>query len=305
MTPIIPRSARAAAIVLLALVPAAGAQTTAAPAIRTASAEVFQAIRSIYDYNRAAPLEVESVSKQDFPAYTREKLVFTSVVRTRVPALLLIPKEGKAPFPVVILLHGITGYKEGWFDPDGWAYGPRLIDPLIAAGVAVLALDARYHGERGAESGYRIPTALEDIRDLVIQTVIEQRRAMDVLATRPNIDSTRVGVLGLSMGGMETFILTGVDRRVKVAVAGVTPVGVLKDPKTIAVAPQTFSGAIRTTPILMLMGRSDDYYTVDDARRLFETIASPAKDLVFYDSGHRMPAAYAEKAVAWLLQYLK
>ena len=280
------------------------AQAAAPPAIRPASDEVFQAVKAIYEYNRKAPLRIDSFARQDFPAYTREKLVFTGVMQTRVPALLLLPKAGKGPFPIVILLHGITGSKEGWFEPEGWAYGTRLIDPLVAAGVAVLALDARYHGERAAESGYRIPGALDDIRDLMIQTVMEHRRAMDMLATRADIDTARIGLLGLSMGGLETFVLTGVDRRVKVAVAGVTPVGATKFANTIPVAPQTFAGAIKSTPILMLMGRSDEYYTVDEARQLFESIAGANKELVFYDSGHRMPPEYAAKAVDWLLKYL-
>jgi len=278
---------------------------SAAPPIRAASPEVFEAVHASYEYNRKAPLLAESLSKRDFPGYTREKIVFSGVQQSRVPGLLMLPTAGRRPYPVVILLHGITGSKEIWFEPDGWAYGPRLLDPLVAAGFAVLALDARYHGERGAEGGYRVPNDINDIRDFVVETVIEHRRALDYLATRGDIDTTRIGLVGLSMGGMETFALTAVDSRVKVAVAGVTPVGATKNFITIPVAPQTFAGAIRTTPFLMLMGRTDDYYSVDEARQLFESIASPKKELVFYDSGHRMPPEYAAKAVSWLIQYLK
>lgn len=292
-------------LVSCALPVAAAAQTTSRPAIRAASPEVFEAVRAIYEYNTKAPLHAESFNKQDLPAYTREKFVFSGVQQSRVPGLLLIPKTGKGPFPLVILLHGITGSKEGWLEPDGWAYGTRLIDPLISAGIAVMALDARYHGERGAEGGYRVPSDINDIRDFVVETVIEHRRVLDYAGTRADLDSTRIGLLGLSMGGMETFALTAVDSRVKAAVAGVTPAGVMKNFITIPVAPQTFAGAIRTTPFLMLMGRSDEYYTVDEARQLFETIASPRKELVFYESGHRMPPDYAAKAVSWLMQYLK
>ena len=294
-------------LLLLSLAAAAhlAGQSAPAPPIRAATPEVFEAIRAVYEYNRKAPLRAESLVKRDFPAYTREKIVFSGVQQIRVPGLLLTPKAGRPPYPVVILLHGITGTKESWFEPDGWAYGPRLIDPLVTAGIAVLALDARFHGERGSEGDYRVPNDINEIRDLVVQTVIEHRRALDYLATRGDIDTTRIGLLGLSMGGMETFALTGVDARVRVAVAGVTPVGATRSFITIPVAPQTFAGAIRTTPLLMLMGRTDEYYTVDEARQLFETIASPRKELVFYDSGHRMPAEYAAKAVGWLVQYLK
>ena len=291
-------------LMLSGVAPLAG-QSTAPPPIRAATPEVFEATRAIYEYNRKAPLLAESVSKREFPAYTREKIVFSGVQQSRVPGLLMLPKAAATPYPLVILLHGITGSKESWFEPDGWAYGPRLIDPLVAAGIAVLALDARYHGERGAEGGYRVPNDINEIRDFVVETVIEHRRALDYLATRGDIDTTRIGLLGLSMGGMEAFALTGVDSRVRAAVAGVTPIGATKNFVTIPVAPQTFAGAIRTTPFLMLMGRSDEYYTVDEARRVFESIPSPRKELVFYDSGHRMPPEYAAKAVSWLVQYLK
>jgi dienelactone hydrolase len=284
--------------------PLAG-QSTAAPPIRAGTPEVFEAVRSVYEYNRKAPLLSESLAKRDFPAYTREKIVFNGVQQSRVPGLLLIPKAGRRPYPVVILLHGITASKEMWFEPEGWAYGTRLIDPLTASGIAVLALDARYHGERGAEGGYRVPNDINEIRDFVVETVIEHRRALDYLATRDDIDTTRIGLLGLSMGGMETFALTAVDSRVRVAVAGVTPIAATKTFVTIPVAPQTFAGAIRTTPFLMLMGRNDEYYTVEDARQVFESIPSPRKELVFYDSGHRMPPEYAARAISWLAQYLQ
>jgi alpha-beta hydrolase superfamily lysophospholipase len=280
-------------------------QSTAVPPIRAATPEVYEAVRSVYEYNRKAPLLAESLARRDFPAYTREKIVFNGVQQSRVPGLLLIPKAGRRPYPVVILLHGITASKEMWFEPEGWAYGTRLIDPLTASGIAVLALDARYHGERGAEGGYRVPNDINEIRDFVVETVIEHRRALDYLATRDDIDTTRIGLLGLSMGGMETFALTAVDSRVRVAVAGVTPIGATRTFVTIPVAPQTFAGAIRTTPFLMLMGRNDEYYSVEDARQVFESISSPRKELVFYDSGHRMPPEYAAKAISWLAQYLK
>ena len=298
---------RTPGLLLLSLAGAvhAGAQSAPAAPVRAASAEVFEAIRSVFEYNREAPLQAESLGKRDFAAYSREKIVFNGVQQSRVPGLLMLPTAGSRPFPVVILLHGITGSKESWFEPDGWAYGPRVIDPLVAAGIAVLALDARYHGERGSEGGYRVPNDINDIRDFVVETVIEHRRAMDYLATRGDIDTTRIGLLGLSMGGMETFALTAVDSRVRVAVAGVTPIGATRNFVTIPVAPQTFAGAIRTTPFLMLMGRTDEYYTVDEARQVFESLPSPRKELVFYESGHRMPPEYAAKAVSWLVQYLK
>ncbi len=48
--------------------------------------------------------------------------------------------------------------------------------------------------------------------------VTEDRRALDVLAARPDVDSSRMGCAGLSGGGMRTVFLGGLDSRVRCAV---------------------------------------------------------------------------------------
>jgi dienelactone hydrolase len=49
--------------------------------------------------------------------------------------------------------------------------------------------------------------------------LVEDQRALDVLAGRPEVDASRIGIAGLSGGGMRTVFLGGLDDRVKVAVA--------------------------------------------------------------------------------------
>lgn len=297
--------------VQLLLVPGGAAQTPAAPGaslpVRAASPEVFHAVSQFYTYDREAPLHAEVVARQDFPTYTREKIVFTGIDPVRVPAYLALPKSRTGRVPVVILIDGVTGSKERWFQEDSWPRGPLVTDALTRAGIAVLALDARHHGERASENGYRpIQLSGSHFRNLFVPSVIEHRRAMDYLATRAEIDSTRIGALGLSMGGMMTFALASMDPRLKAAVAGVTPVGGgFKDPNAVAIAPQTFAGAIRNTAVLMQMGRTDAYYTADDVQQFFNLIPSPQKELVWYESGHRLPPEYAAKAVEWLTGHLR
>lgn len=281
------------------------AQASEAIALKAASPEVFQAVSQIYEYNRKTPLKAQLIAKQNFPTYTREKLVFTGILHSRVPAYLAIPKIGSGPFPVVILIDGIGGSKARWFEVDSWQRGTLVVNALIESGFSAMALDARFHGERAAENDYQIPTDMSERRDMVVQSVIEHRRAMDYLATRPEVDANRIGVLGLSMGGMLTFALTSIDSRIHTAIAGLTPVGILKEPIAIPVAPQTFAGAIVNTPILMLMARKDNFYKVEEAQQLFEAIKGQQKELVFYDTNHRPPVEYANKAVDWFKKYLK
>jgi dienelactone hydrolase len=300
---------RSGALCLLLALVARGAsgQAPATGPVAVASAEVFRAVSQFYEYDRAAPLQAEVVAKQDFPTYTREKIVFTGTQRSRVPGYLALPKSGAAPFPVVLLIDGVGGSKERWFQEDSWPRGTLVTEALIASGIAVLALDARFHGERAAENDYRAPrfSARPADREMITQSIVEHRRAIDYLSGRAEIDSTRIGALGLSMGGIMTFALTAMDGRIRAAVAGVTPIAPMKEAAAIPIAPQTFAGAIRDTPILMLMGRTDGFYTVDDARQLFAAIPSSRKDLVIYDSGHRLPPEYAPRAVEWLRTHLR
>jgi dienelactone hydrolase len=274
--------------------------------VTVAGPEVFEAVSQFYTYDREVPLNAEVAVRQEFPTFIREKVVFTGIRPVRVPAYLALPRAGAGPFPVVVLIDGVTGSKERWFETDSWPRGTLVSHALLEAGIAVLSLDARHHGERIWENDFRAPQAASGPvgRDMIVPSIIEHRRAMDYLATRPEIDAGRIGVLGLSMGGMMTFALTSLDPRVRVAVAGVTPVGVMKGRESIPVAPQTFAGQIRDTPILLQMGRTDPFYTVEDARQLYSAIPSARKELVLYDAGHQLPPEYAPKAVEWLRDHL-
>ena len=58
----------------------------------------------------------------------------------RVPALVVKPsKNASSKLPVVILLHGTGGAKEGM---QGW------LDEMAGRGFLAIAIDARYHGDR-------------------------------------------------------------------------------------------------------------------------------------------------------------
>jgi hypothetical protein len=55
----------------------------------------------------------------------------------------------------------------------------------------------------------------------------------------------------------------------------------------------------------MQMSRADPYCTVEDAQRLHGLIPGSRKELVLYDSGHRLPVEYVAKALEWLQDGLK
>lgn len=272
--------------------------------------ESFEVISQFFNYDSGIPLEANIVDKRDEPTYVREKIVFSGSQNSRVPGYLAIPKNGSGPFPCVILMHGVSDSKESWWSDNSFNSGGFLTAQLIDSGYAVLTLDAEYHGERLINNDFESADVFIfqkgwflRARDMIVQSVIEHRRAIDYISTRDEIDSSQIGVIGYSMGGMMAFHLAAIDSRVKVAVASVTPI--LKEPFS-AMAVYNFAPYVRNQSFLMLMGESDSRnYSKHDARQLYELITSQNKELIFFESGHTLPREWTGEATEWMSDNLK
>jgi len=292
----------------VALLAAAGAGADGPPAV---SDEAYRATVDFYQYDTLVPLDARVVKREDAPTYTREKVVFTGSREDRVPAWLMLPKAGARPFPVVLILDGWMGTKDRWWEDDTWPQGGRLTKALAADGIAALVLDAQFHGERAAHADFQAVESLvcnECInlrREMIVETVVDYRRALDYLATREEIDRSRVGAIGFSMGGLMTFALSAVESRIKAAVPCVTPARVNERwTSRTAISPYTFAPRV-TIPALMLMGRTDALYSQADAEALLGALGSAEKSLEWYEAGHRLPPEYVARAVGWLKAHLK
>lgn len=263
--------------------------------------QAYGLLKSIYAYDQTFPLNARTVGSIQHGETVYEKVVFDSFHNGKVPGLLALPSEGEAPFPVVLLLHGVTGNKEQWLT-DGFTHGGELSSGLLKQGFAVLALDAQYHGDRAVYNDYL------DVGEMVFkkgwgiryanmltQSVVDYRRAIDYLSTRDDIDSSRVGQLGYSMGGHMAFVLGAVEERIKVTVACVVP-----HTAGMPMSASAFAQDMGADPLLMLMARKDRFYTQDQANALFEAVPGIAKTLQFFDSGHSLPVEYTKQATQWL-----
>ncbi len=131
----------------------------------------------------------------DNASYTRYSVYYYSN-KTKVSGIMNIPK-GTGPFPLLILNHG-------YIDPKVYTQGrglKREQDYLARQGFAVLHTDYRGHGPSDPNPD---PT---DIADGAIGYSMDSANA--VLAVRaarlPNVDATKVGMLGHSMGGGVTM----------------------------------------------------------------------------------------------------
>src|SRR5690349_10975156 len=180
---------------------------------------------------RAAFLEVIDRPKVDLrpelqdaaPVEGLEKIHFwySADATERVPGYLLLPDPArfKGKRPAVIVLHGTGGNKEG-------GEVANLVLKLAQAGFIGVAIDGRFHGERtrvgsgSAEYNVAITRAFVtgEGHPFYYDTVWDVMRLIDWLSTRKDVDAARIGLTGISKGGIETYMTAAADPRVAVAV---------------------------------------------------------------------------------------
>jgi len=154
-----------------------------------------------------------------------EKGFIYSEAAEKVPVLIYKPVHtGLKSFPVVICLHGTGGSKEDESIRS-------LLYQLTKIGIMGVAIDARYHGERIAGGANKSEQYVEAVisawknsdnkqqqHPFFYDTVYDLWRLTDYLITRPDVQANRIGMMGISMGGIETWMAASVDKRIKVAV---------------------------------------------------------------------------------------
>jgi dienelactone hydrolase len=194
---------------VFAAFPALGQGTTAVPSLPPPADAAEAARLSFYAYDHALPLNAALKPLDDDASCTRYRLDYDSIHDQRVPAILALPKRYAAPWPAVLLVHGSGGHK----DSD---YIHLASEALNRQGFATLAIDTQYHGDRkrpGRSGDIHMPDSYT-MRDAWIQSVVDLRRAVDYLETRPDIAQDKIGYLGFSQGAMLGSVLGGVEGRV-------------------------------------------------------------------------------------------
>ena len=141
---------------------------------------------------------------------------FASDASNRVPGILMASTNFSGRRPVVIALHGTGGSRGNM---------AALCRKLAEVGFIAVAIDGRYHGERKSgkgETGYdnAIVRAWHGSGEhpFYYDTVWDVMRLMDYFQTRDDVDPARIGLIGISKGGIETYLAAAADPRIAVAV---------------------------------------------------------------------------------------
>ena len=272
--------------------------------------ELFGLVQEFYLYDVGFPLDarvLESWTEEGTRAGSEfvagyEKVAFTTSTGERVPMVLALPTTDDDQVPVVLLLHGLGNDRQRWWEEDRVA----LPEALLEAGIGVAAFDLHLHGERSSLNDYQSPIYLTfgndyviRSRNMLIQSTIDARRALDYLSNRPEIDPSRLAVAGYSMGGMVSLYLGALEPRLAAVVASAVPT--TEQPMPV----DPFHFAPRSTvPTLLQIGRDDWLSSPSDAQRLRTLLRSEDAALRFFDAGHRLPPAFALSASDWLIEKL-
>ncbi len=120
----------------------------------------------------------------------------------RIASMMHIP-EGDGPHPAVLMMHGFTGHRiESHF------LFVKTARALMQAGFLVLRFDFRGSGE--SEGRFQDVTIPGEVSDGLA--------VLEWLSRHEAVDSNRIALLGLSMGGCVASLIAGQDQRVKALV---------------------------------------------------------------------------------------
>ncbi len=193
-------------------------------------------VRELGPEPEAVPLRPEILERTDMGECIREKVVFDTDPYNSVPAWVLTPKglrRGER-VPGVLVAHGHGHGKNTCLDldPDGkpaetYMHGAAV--RLAQRGYVTIAPDWRGFGERidrdqfvrrpsrdGCNVAY-MANGYFGFQYLGLQ-VWDARRTLDYLQSRPEVNPSRLGMIGCSFGGTMTTYTSALDDRIKACV---------------------------------------------------------------------------------------
>jgi dienelactone hydrolase len=158
----------------------------------------------------------------------------------------------------------------------------------------------------------------------------EDRRSVDYILTRPEVDRTRIGCGGLSMGGLRTIFLAGIDPRIKAAFCVgfmTTMQGILRNKircppghGLLMFVPHLYShldlpdviGLHAPAPLMVQYNEEDELFTSEGQHEADRKLAaiygkaskSEAYFSKFYPGPHKFDASMQTDAFDWLEKVL-
>jgi len=293
-----------------------GTDPSAAPPDPSIVAARRSAGLPLFADNPGAPLDVViTPDPADTTALaTVAELTYSGARGDTVTALLVQP-VAQSQHPAVIMLSGLPGTRRDLL--------PRALD-FASAGVLSLLVDAPHARAARLGPGTQPLNFTAQDRDEQIQLIVDLRRAVDLLAARPDVDPFAIGFFGASYGASMGGLFAGVEPRLAAAVlesgdgglvshfaalgdasplAGLSPAA--RDAWLAAmepIEPLYFVGNA-SGPVLFQAGRLDPVSTPAEQVR-FAAAGNAQSSITWYDAGHGLGQPAWCDAAHWLGDHL-
>jgi formylglycine-generating enzyme required for sulfatase activity/dienelactone hydrolase len=267
---------------------------------------VFHAYELLYAYPHA-PLNAKLEGKVNETAdWREEKVSFDAAYGgQRLNAYVFLPKNVRPPYQTVLFFPSarVLSLNDSG---NGLQLGDlKFCDYVIQSGRALIYPIYQNTYERRAN--FFLPGGSQNI-DLTVEQFKDAARSLDYLATRPDIDNSKLAYLGVSMGSAEGVIFsTLLQERLKTAVF--LDGGYFLNPPPPGADQADFAPHMKK-PVLMVNGRYDFAFSLDKAQNpLFAMLGTPDADKrhVVLETPHDVTAQrpqLTKTVLDWLDQYL-
>ena len=274
------------------------------------------------------PVAVRRVATHNEPSFTGE-LMYLQVEPDyweKIYVMLPQQRDPKRPLPVVIVpfydVDTSAGKSMGgrnWTPLGTRAFGHLAVQQGFAA-VAIRWFGESY-GENYAEAVANLKLRHPKLTGLG-KWVWDSQRLLDYLATRPELDMSRVGMMGHSLGGKMTLYATAMDERIRAAVSSEPGIGlsfsnyedfwylgedIRKLDKT--ADHHELLALIAPRPFLLIGGDSSDndksWFYINAARPLYSLFGKPNRIGYFnHRAGHSPTPESVQLSMEWLARFL-
>ncbi len=228
-----------------------------------------------------------------------------------LPGYLRLPRGVSQP-PVVVNMNGVSMTKEEFFS---WE------EEMLARGVATLSFD----GPGSGESWYAGLTMVADYQQV-------SRAVLDFLAARPDLDGTRVGLMGVSLGGyLALWMAAASDPRYRALVTLCAPYNLAREYRVVMPLvrheiqflfnfdhkrlrqmlrqPAAQGGLAKQVqiPTLVIAGGQDMIVPPRNSRQIYDDLPGEKEMLYFANSGHACYNYIADVRMAaadWFVKHL-